>query len=273
MIKIFISLVLSLQILSAGLVDAIAIKVNDDIVTLYDIDEKMQNNNVNKETAVNMIIDELLFQQELEKHRIIVSDVDIEGYLVKLAQSNKMQLEQFKEAVKQQQNYDVFIDSVKQKLQKLKLSQKVIRGNLKAATDEDIKIYYDNNQNLFEVAKKIDTLRYLSKDKNLLVEVSKNPMYFNNAINRENETIDLEKANNQVRYLFSGIKKGQFTKIATTNNGYVIYFVKEKKEVSALPFTQVKDRIYNIIMQDRESKFLKEYFNNLRIKSDIEVLR
>jgi parvulin-like peptidyl-prolyl isomerase len=273
MIKIILASFLSFQILSAGLVDAIALKVNDDIVTLYDIDEKMQVLKVSKEQAVNMIVDELLFKQELKNNNISVNSTDINNYLQNVAKSNNMTIDQFKAAVSAQQNYDVYEDSVKQKIAKYKLSQKVLRGELKQATTEDMKIYYDNNQELFEVAKELKTIRYESKNQQDLVKVTQNPMFTSASIKKVEETINLETSNNQIKYLFSGVKQNGFTKIAKYNDGFVIYYVTQKEGVSLISFEQVKEKIFNVLMKDREEKFLKEYFNSLRLKSNIEVLR
>jgi len=271
--KILLSMFFTVSLATAGLVDAIALKVNNDIVTLVDIDNKMQSLNIDKQKAVNLIVDEMLYDQELKRHYIVVSANEIEQRIANIANSNNMNIDQFKQAVKAQTNYDIFENDIKTKLLKEKLSKKVVAGNIRYATDEDTKIYYENNQNLFSVAAKIDVVKYSSTNQNLLVQVTKNPMFVNESIVRTNETIDMSNINSNIRYLLNGIENGKFTKISQTNNGFMMYFVKEKKDITVLEFEKVKDKIFQIIMQNRENKYLKDYFNNLRIKSDIEVLR
>ena len=46
--------------LYAGLVNAIAILVNNQPITLYDIDNEMTTNNLPKQTAINKLVDEIL---------------------------------------------------------------------------------------------------------------------------------------------------------------------------------------------------------------------
>lgn len=273
MIKIFFALLLTFKILSAGLVDAIALKVNDDIITLYDIDEKMQTLKISKQQAVNMIVDELLFQQEIKTHSIQVTEFDINQYLQNLARSNNMNLDQFKQAVSAQQNFDLFLANIKQQLLRYKLSQKVLRGKLKDANEADLKIYYENNQMFFEIAKRIDAIKYSSAEQNYLKQVIENPMFSNPEVQKTTQSIDLENSNEQIKYLFSGVAVNSFTKIAKDGTNFVMYYITKKQDVSVISFENVKSRIYNIIMKEREDKFLKEYFNSLRIRSNIEVVR
>jgi hypothetical protein len=261
------------SIVYAGLIDAIAIKVNDDIITLADIDNKMQALHVDKPTAVNTMVDDMLFDQEIKKNFITVDDIDIENYMMKIAASNNMTLSQFKEAVKAQTNFDIFKNDIKTKLLKQKLSQKILAGKLRYASDEDTKIYYDNNQDLFSVASKIDVIKYSSNDQQLLAQVLNNPMFFNENIKRENQTIDMKTASSNIRYLLNGINNGKFTKIAKDNSKYMMFFVKEKKEISVLEYEKVKNKIFEIIMKDRENQFLKTHFSQLRLEADIEVIR
>ncbi len=271
--KILLSVFMIASLATAGLVDAIALKVNNDIVTLVDIDNKMQSLNVDKQTAVNLIVDEMLYEQELKRNHIVVSNDEIENQIANIAASNNMPIDQFKQAVKQQTNYDIFENDIKKKLLKAKLSKKVIAGNLRMATQEDTKIYYENNQNLFSVASKIDVVKYNSIDQNLLIQVTKNPMFFNESIARVEETIDMENTDGNLRYLLNGIENGKFTKIVQGENGFNMYFVKTRKDITILQFEKVKDKIFQIIMQNRENKYLKDYFNQLRLTADIEVVR
>jgi hypothetical protein len=40
-----------------------------------------------------------------------------------------------------------------------------------------------------------------------------------------------------------------------------------------VPFKEVKNKIFNIIMSQREQKYLKEYFKKLKLKADIKIIR
>ena len=88
-----------------------------------------------------------------------------------------------------------------------------------------------------------------------------------------NKIINISSVKANTRYYLNGVKKGKFTKITQEKNKFIIYFVKEKKDINILSFEKVKDKIFQIIMKERENKFLKQHFNKLRLEANIEVLR
>ena len=79
---------MTVGILSAGLVDGIALVVNEEPITLYDIDKKMLESNLSKKDAVSLLIDELLYEQELRKYNIEVDIFDVNNYIEKIRKSS-----------------------------------------------------------------------------------------------------------------------------------------------------------------------------------------
>ena len=50
-------------------------------------------------------------------------------------------------------------------------------------------------------------------------------------------------------------------------------FKVDKNSIQVVPFEQVKDKIFSVIMSQREQKYLKEYFETLKITADIRIVR
>ena len=198
MIKKFLILLLIAGWLNAALTNGVAVIVNENVVTLYDIDEAMTKKNLSQNQAITMLIDKILYEDEISRFNISVSQSDIDDYLVKLAQSNGMSLEQFQIAVKRQQSYTLFLGNIKKRLLNQKLISKIASGKLKIASDEDMKLYYENNIEQFRV---------------------------------------------------------------------------NKDSIQIVPFEQAKDKVFNMIMSEREQKYLKEYFETLKITADIKIVR
>ena len=198
MIKKFLILLLIAGWLNAALTNGVAVIVNDSVVTLYDIDEAMTKKNLSQNQAITMLIDKILYEDEISRFNISVPQSDLDDYLVKLAQSNGMSLEQFQVAVKRQQSYTLFLGNIKKRLLNQKLISKIASGKLKIASDEDMKLYYENNMEQFRV---------------------------------------------------------------------------NKDSIQIVPFEQAKDKVFNMIMSEREQKYLKEYFETLKITADIKIVR
>jgi|GEM_PF-151937 len=273
LLALFVSATISFS-QAATLVDAIAVIVNDEPITIYDIEKKRYQNKISKEEALNKLIDEVIYKELIEKHNITADIFDVNNYIEKIAASNGMDLYTFKSILKQKyQNYEVYEEQVRNTIIKEKLTEKLIRGNIEVATDEDLRIYYENNQSMFTSATNVKVVQYASPNKNELEQLVKNPM--SKLENVSSTPLDLEqsKLNPQLRYIINETKIQSFTPIFTANQQYVTLLVRAKEGVSIMPYEDVKDRIFNIIMQDRQQKYLKDYFEKQRLSANIKIVR
>jgi hypothetical protein len=273
MSKIILSIFFCSASLYAGLVNGIAIIVNETPITLYDIDKEVETKKVSKEQAVSSIIDKILYDQEIEKHRISIDIFDIDNYIGKLAANNKMNVLDFKSLVRQQQNYELFKENIKKQLLHQKLITKIAGGKLKIASEEDLKIYYKNNKEQFKIADTINLIAYRSKSKQALTNLKKNPMLQSSNISIQNITMKQNELNAQTKYIINSTSEKEFSAIFAQKKNYNMFFIKEKKDTTILLFDDVKDQIFQVIMKKREQDYLKEYFETAKITADIKVLR
>ncbi len=259
--------------LQAGLINAIAISVNDYPITLEDIDNKMTEIKVTKETAIATLIDEALYQQSLEKFNINVDNFDVDTYIEKIAKNNKMLSFEFKNAVKQQENYEAFIEKIRLQLRHQKLISAISANNLIMANEEDLKIYYNNNASQFQIAKKVEAIHYMSKDKNLLEKLKINSLLIDSNLEATNTTFNIDTVSPQMRYILSQTNEKSFSSIFAENKTYNMVFVMSKTNVEKIPFETVQDTIFNTIMTGRENEYLKNYFEKLKITADIKFIK
>jgi parvulin-like peptidyl-prolyl isomerase len=272
--RVLFTLMATFTFSNAQMIDALALTVNDEPITTNDINVKMAETNLKKADAVSELIDQILYKQELEKQNITVDIFEVNDYLEKLAASNGMDLYTFKSILRQKnKNFDEFEAQTKKELLKRKLISKLVRGNIPVATNDDLKIYYDNNQNMFTTASEIFVTQYASKNKSSLIAISKNPMAIFNDVVVKDFTLKQDKLNPQLKFILNDTKDGSFTPIFTANRNFVMFFVKSKSGVTTLKFDEVKNKIFDTLMNEREQKFLKEYFEKLKLTADIKVIR
>lgn len=272
--KIIFAAIMSFTISYAGMVDGIALVVNDDPITLYDIEKRKFEKNISKEKAVGQLIDEALFNQLVYKHNITADVFDVNNYLEKLAASNGMDLYTFKSIIKQKyKNYEKYEEQTRKVIIRQKLTDKLVRGNLNIASEEDLKIYYDNNSSKFQMASNVSAVQYASKNKVELNQIRKNPMANIPGISRSEIELDQSNLNPQLRYIINETKINQFTPIFTSNKQYVSLLITKKENQETIEFEDVRDRIFNIVMQDREKKYLKDHFEKSKLSADIRVVR
>jgi ribosomal protein L25 (general stress protein Ctc) len=271
--KTLIALFCGFSISWAGLVNGIAMVVNNEPITLYDIDQEMQSKNVDKKQAIKNLINAVVYDQEIKKNNVSVDIFDVDNYIAKLAAQNNMKPLEFKSLIRQQRDYNSFLDSIKKQLIHQKLIRKVAGGKIKIATDEDLKIYYENNQEQFRVADSIETTVYVSKDKRVLQEIVSNPMLKDNRVASQDISFKDNELNPQVKYVLQSTKEGEFSPIFVQNKNYNMFYVKKKVGEKLVPFEEVKEQVFQIVMEQRETNFLNEYFETQKLTSTIKVYR
>ena len=272
--KLLLSFLLLASSSYAGTIDAIALVVNDDPITLYDIEKRKVQKNLPKEQAVSELVDEALYSQLISKYNITADIFDVNNYLEKIAASNGMDLYTFKSIIKQKyQDYDKYEEETRELILRQKLTDTLVRGNLKVANEEDLKIYYDNNLSKFQMASNVKAIQYASKNKADLNAVIKNPMANIPGISKSPIDLDQTNLNPQLRYIINETKLNQFTPVFTSNKQFVTLLIRQKDDQTTIPFEEVRDRIFNIVMQDREKKYLKDYFEKLKLSADIKIIR
>ena len=70
MYKLFIAILISSSLSIAGIINGIALTVNDSPITLFDIDETMVKKNIDKNQTLSPLVDKILYDQLISKHNI-----------------------------------------------------------------------------------------------------------------------------------------------------------------------------------------------------------
>jgi hypothetical protein len=274
MYKLFLTLLVSSGISFAGMVNGVALIVNDEPITIYDIDNTMSVNKIGKNQAVGLLIDKALYEQSIKENNISADIFEINDYIEKLANANGMDIYTFKSVVKQKYgDYTAFEDEAKDAVIRQKLIQKIVKGQLAIATDEDMQLYYEKNKEQFSTSKFYEVTQYTSKNKSSLNSAIKNPMVLPSDVEREPVRLASDKLQPQMQYLLNETKTNSFTPIFTANKQFISLFVTRKEGTTSLNFESVKAKIFNDMMSLREKKYLKDYFEKEKLTADIKIVR
>lgn len=271
--KIVLFIFLSIVSLNANLVNAIAMTINNEAITVVDINNKMESLNISKKEAVSIITDEILYNQLLKKSNIRVDIFDINDYIEKLATQNNMKVYEFKNAVKQKQSYKKFENDIKKQIKHQKLISFIASGKIARANDEDMKIYYENHKNEFQRPSKIDLKVYVSKKKKALLLIRKNPMLIRDDVHIEDLTLKDENLNGRIRFIIDSTKQNNFSSIFVNNKAYNMLYIVKKYDINNISYEDAKDKIFEILMKKRQDDYLKNYFQTLKLSANIKVLR
>ena len=274
MYKLFLTFLLCTSISFAGVINGVALTVNDDPITLYDVDQLMVTKNIDKNQAVSLLVDKILYDQLLQKNNITADIFDVNEYVEKLAKSNNMDVFAFKSIVRQKYpDYSVFEEETKEVVTRQKLIKKLVQGQLKIATQEDLQLYYENNKKNYTTAKTVEVVQYVTDNKSSLISVIKSPLLVAQDVQKNPLSLKVKQLDPQMQYLLNNTNENTFTPIFTSNKMYNVLFILKKEGTDTLDFEVVKNKVFNEVMAEREKKYLKDFFEKQKLTADIKIIR
>ena len=180
-----------LSILNAphAMEDKVVAIVNDHVVLQSELNKKLstlKTENLNKLQAtklrndvLNSLIEESLLDQAAARYNIIISDIDLQNSVKKIAKQQNITVLQLKDLVESQEGitYSEYLNNLRKRIsiQELFRTQFTNRAYV---SEEEITSYIKNNDLIKNIDSKIDVREYLLKDESSSLEMSKVNIFF-----------------------------------------------------------------------------------------------
>lgn len=260
-------------ILSANIIDGIAIKVDGNIITKYEITQLQKSQNLPKEKATQALIDEKLKENEIKRLGIKVDDERIENEINNIAMANKITRAELESALQKQKiNLDTYKAELKEHITNRELMQRILQTNSALASESDLQAFYEKNKNDFKIPTKVKVTSYASNSDVELQRFLQNPLLLNPSIQSKDEEIDVRTLPAQVMGIFLDTPIKNFTPVLNSGSTLIVFFIKEKGGWEVLPFESAKSMVMQKYSQARESEILNEYFTKIKANANIEVI-
>ncbi|MFZ0243120.1 MAG: SurA N-terminal domain-containing protein [Desulfobacterales bacterium] len=159
-------------VVSAEVVDRIVAIVNDEVISLYELDQAMQpyieqvrNSRYAPDVErqlmfevrgkiLNEMINEKLADQELKRQKISVTEREVDSAIERIKESRTLTDEELRKALNSQGlTYDEFRRQTRQQILRAKLANREVRSKI-VITEQDIQAYYDQNKDQYGSEKK-----------------------------------------------------------------------------------------------------------------------
>ena len=156
----------------AEVVDRIVAIVNDEVISLYELNqatqpyiEQVRNSQYPEDVErqlmfevrgkiLNEMINEKLADQELKRQNISVSDKEVDNAIERIKEKRALTDEELRKALSSQgMTYEEFRQQTKQQILRAKLVNREVRSKI-VITDQDIKEYYDQHAEEYAYEKK-----------------------------------------------------------------------------------------------------------------------
>ena len=259
---------------NASTVDGVAVIINKEPITLYDVFKYSQRFNISKKESLDILVRQKLEESEIKKQSITVDNFEVDQYIENLAISNNMNQYDFLNMIRSK-NIDIaeYKEDLKKKLQRDKLYKKIVSTKMQQMGDGELQAYYNENQNEFSQAGAFDVTIYTSANQQSLATIQNNPMSAASDVQLQEGKIEAAKADPKLLAVLNKTAKGKFTAITKNDSSYVMFFVKEKYNVQSVSFADAKNYIYSKLGDGKEKKAIEEFFEKLKSSANIQVVR
>ncbi|WP_187170386.1 SurA N-terminal domain-containing protein [Salidesulfovibrio onnuriiensis] len=299
----FLICCLSVSAWGSEYMNRILVKVNDSIITEFDLNEKVdvvvkrfksqgksvssaELKEIKKKLLDNMVEDQLM-QQELDRFGVSASEEDIQAEIERMQAEYKLDSEAFIAQIeKEGMSYDEFKARLKSSLERQRLMGAMVHSKV-LVTDTEVKEAYEDRKEEFslggglhlavimlpsdvspqEIGKKLDDGELTFEQ--AAQEYSIGPGTDAGGDIGEFSWKDLdEEWRTPLKDMKPGEVKGPVI-IQGTNT-----FIKliDKNEGNYIPFEEVKDQIYTELLQSKREKTFNDYFEALREKAVIRYM-
>lgn len=287
---------------SGEIVDRIVAIVNDDIVTLSEVERVVRVEKQGRFTSVdeyfrgmelkekvNFFIDGILIQQQAKKLKIEVSDKEVEGVVESIRKQNLITEQDLKEQLAREKvSYKAFLEGLRMNLLRSKVLARTISAEA-LFTDADLRAYYNANidefrseeyrlQQVFVSARRKDAAAraqavysQLGKGvpfEQLAREYSDDP---SGAQGGDIGYVKKEDLIPELRQAINLLVPGTYSHPIQTSYGVHVVKLIEVRKTEAPAFDSVKDEVNARLVQKESEKRYKEYITKLRASAYIEV--
>jgi parvulin-like peptidyl-prolyl isomerase len=265
--------------LSAAMIDGIAAVVNNEPITMYEIEQAAKRLHISPKEALELLIQKRIEESQIKKLGIDVDDFELEKAIENFAAQKGMDLASFRQAIESQGvSWSDYKRSFKEQLLRKRLYERIARDLASNITEEQLRDYYENHKNEFTLAKKATLYKYISPSKEILERIRQNPLYTpqNPALlAKGEEKVDLETLEPTFAAIINKTPEGGFTPILPLPNDdrYLLILVKSKEDRITIPFEKAKGFILNKLSNKNRSKSVKEYFDKLRASANVKIIR
>ena len=305
MLKIRMITLMALLTLFSGLtyatevIDRIVAIVNDDIITLSDFNKyivslPVQTVEINKDQALNDLVEQMILTQEAAKLGITVTDAEIDRSIENVKGRLDMSDEQMNEMLtKQNLTTEQFRNQWRLQILSGKLVSTLVKGRI-AVTDEEIKDLYKQYYGEIENADEVEIAHILisfdaSEEQqalqkaNKVAELAKSGSNFSKLVSEySDDTFSKDKEGvlgyfkkgelvSELEDVVSVTEVGKTSGPVKTISGFHIIKVLDRKTLDESSVDQYREQLRQEIYKQKVTEELEKYIDGIRENAYIEI--
>ena len=258
----------------AKLIDGVALTINDEPITLFEIDSFSKKYKMSTQDAVDVLLQKKIEESEINKHRIFVNDFEIKNAMQQIAKRDNLSLDDFQDTLKQQGiDLSEYKEKLRDKIKRDKLYKKIASEKLRRAEEIELERYYRVHIDEFSIPEKIEVIEYLANSRETLLNFIKNPMQKPANIATNQKTLHTRQMHPKLLYVLNQTKESSFSPILNADDRFVTLYIKRRLNVTPVPYEMAKQSVFAKVMAEKEKALIVEYFEKIKAEADIKVIR
>lgn len=261
--------------LQAEIIAGVAIRVNGHAITLGEINKLQTQMKISKKAAIDMLINERLKDDEIERFKISIDEFKIDEEISQIAANANLSKDALlAKATSNGTTLQEYRNSIKKQLQTKELMQRILASNISISSEDELLSYYTKHKKEFLLPSSVRVVRYTAHNESDLQKAMQSPKAKIQGVQKVNESISLSSLSPQIAQVFLHTPNDEFTPVLTTGgNGFVSFLIKERLGEKAISFEEAKPLINQKIMAQKEQSIITEHFNKIRSSANIITLR
>lgn len=263
------------MVVASDVIAGVAVRVNGHAITLHEIEKMQKTMKVDRQQAIDLLINERLKDDEIERFKIGIDEFKIDDEIGRIASSNGINKSALiAQLAREGVSYQAYRADLKKQLQTRELMQKILASNVNITDESELFAYYNAHKKDFEVPSSVKVMRYSTSSDALLQKAMKDPKKNIEGVQKQEETINMHILSPQIAQVFVTTPKGDFTPVLNAGNNVLVSFlVLEKLGEKLMSYEEAKPMVNQRVMVQKEQSIIKEHFAKIRASAKIVYLR
>jgi hypothetical protein len=257
-------------------IGGVAVMVKNTPITLLEVTQEMKQSGTNATQSADTLIRKKLEQLEAVEKKITVSSAEVNEELTRMAGQNNLSVDQFVNAMQSVRGLSEkdLKAKIEENIKGQKLYSTIAFSKMSQPTVEEENEYYQLHLDEFSRPDSFDVTVYFSSSQASLGEKMGDPMRNVDNIQTKEENLPYKDINPQLAQILNKIPNGSFGPILPDGkNGFMSFYMRDKQNVVTENVEAVRPQITNMIMGEKRTQVLNDYFTRLRLSADIKILR
>lgn len=271
---IFASLICSFA-LASQMVNGIVAVVENEPITLFEINKVKEQLKISNQKAFDLLIKDRLEQAQIKNLAISTTAFEINQKIEQIAKQNGLTMSQFRDEIELKQGikFSDFKKDIERSILQEKLYKNIFSEIGKNLNEDNARAFFQANKGEFSTFKSIDVTLFKASSQNAAKAQIAAGNKAISGVKAENLHFEYNNINPRIAGILAATPVGSFTQILKSPDSFDTFYIRAKTGSQIPNFEDVKEQIFSILYSMEQEKIATDYFEKLRAKANIKILR